>query len=260
MTALWQRIETSIGILPISKKLYIRPILRIAAAASIILLIGLGSIYKLNQVNIVAPLAERITCTMPDGSIIDLNAAGKISYNKLVWKIKRNLSLKGEAFFKVAKGEEFTVHCPTASVSVLGTSFNIYAQRDYFRTECYTGRVKVKVPREKFEKIIVPNEAVTAGINQKAKWTKLENTKSIPAWFAGEFYYDKIPFSLVLQEIENQFKVKFESKEFNENLLFTGYFNTKDLKKALEFVLVPMGYQYKINNNQIKIQKISTEN
>lgn len=260
--ALWLRIENSIGKLPqknqqlkviATRTIQLKPWFKIAIAASIILFISIASIYYLNQVTITAPAGSKTSYMLPDGSKVEINAAGKISFNKMSWKIRRGLSLQGEAFFNVTKGDRFTVFCPTASVSVLGTSFNIQAHKEYFKTECYTGRVRVKIPVEHFEKIITKNEAVIDSKSQKAVYTAFENKQSTPSWLNGEFYFDKVPFKLVLEEIENQYKVKFENIPGNDNLLFTGYFNNKDLNKALEFVLVPMGFSFESNQNQIKL-------
>ncbi len=262
---LWQRIETSMGKhLQNNKTLAIKSIklrrrLNIAAAASILLFMGLGTLLYLNQVKLNAKAGEKTSYILPDGSVIFMNAASKITYNKLLWKINRKLLLQGEAFFNVNKGEEFTVKCPTASVSVLGTSFNIKAHDNYFKTECYTGRVRVEIPDEKFERVITQNEVISAGRNHKAVFSKLNNPQSTPSWLDGEFYFNNVPFELVLQEVENQFKVKFINQPSDERLLFTGYFNTKDLHQALEFVLLPMGYKYNRNENQIEIIKVSPE-
>jgi ferric-dicitrate binding protein FerR (iron transport regulator) len=264
--ALWMRIETSIGIqlqnikkTAPAKVLNLRQITKIAAAASIILFIGLGTLLYLNQVKLNVMAGEKTTYTLPDGSVVTMNAAGKITYNKLLWKVNRNLSLKGEAYFKVTKGEKFTVKCPTARVSVLGTSFNIKAHDNYFKTECYTGRVRVEIPDEKFEQVITKNEAITAGRNQKAVFAKLNSTQHEPSWLNGEFFFNNVPFELVLQEVENQFNVKFINHPADENMMFTGYFNNKDLNRALEFVLLPMGYKHERNGNQINLDKILPE-
>lgn len=65
--------------------------------------------------------------TMSDGSNIQLNEHSQISYNADFNKTKREVALKGEAFFNIKRNIEkpFIVHTENSKIEVLGTSFNI---------------------------------------------------------------------------------------------------------------------------------------
>ena len=66
---------------------------------------------------------------LPDGSLIALNKGSVIEYSKRFNRTKREMTLKGEAFFNVSsnKDKPFLIHCLQTTTRVVGTKFNIYS-------------------------------------------------------------------------------------------------------------------------------------
>ncbi|NLO02983.1 MAG: FecR domain-containing protein [Bacteroidales bacterium] len=64
---------------------------------------------------------------LPDGSKVWINSGSEISYNNLFASSHRNLKIKGEAYFEVAKNENIPmiIDCGKVNVKVTGTRFNI---------------------------------------------------------------------------------------------------------------------------------------
>ena len=91
--------------------------MRVAAAAVILML---GTYFYMNSLDekITTQFAENKEILLPDNSEVMLNADSQISYSKKNWTAERNIDLKGEAFFKVAKGEKFTVATDAGTVTV----------------------------------------------------------------------------------------------------------------------------------------------
>jgi transmembrane sensor len=69
--------------------------------------------------------AEMAEVLLPDNSKVLLNDGSNLSYSTWNWDNNRALHLKGEAYFKVAKGKKFEVNTNLGKVSVLGTQFNM---------------------------------------------------------------------------------------------------------------------------------------
>lgn len=90
---------------------------------------------------------EPIQRTLPDGSIVWLNSQATLSLAEGFNQSERNVFLRGEAFFKVAKDslKPFTVHTGEVVTRVLGTSFNVKTFTDHHRVEVSVTEGKVSV-------------------------------------------------------------------------------------------------------------------
>ncbi len=244
---LQQSLETTITKLDSPKKgkvIKLRPILyAISAAASIVLIIGLF----FNKVSYTADPGQQLAVVLPDGSSVELNAASTLSHQRFFWSNSRQVTLNGEAFFKVTSGTNFTVATQLGSIEVLGTQFNVKGRSNEFIVGCYEGKVRVSSV-ENQKKILEKGDAVSLQDNVLISEKITETT---PLWMSGESLFDSVPLEKVLDEIERQYNITFNRDAIDQNQLFTGGFNYKDLKIALESVLVPMGIEYVVNGNMV---------
>ena len=124
-----------------------------------------GGMYLAMQ-TITVPAGQRVNLDLPDGSNVWLNAGTTMQYPVSFMTDKREVILDGEAYFEVAHNEKspFVVHTSTLDVEVLGTKFNVeaYSARKIFETSLMEGRVKVKLPHdEKNSVILAPNQKTT---------------------------------------------------------------------------------------------------
>ena len=130
----------------------------IGIAASIVFLFGLFSILGNNDIIYETNFGETKTITLLDDSQVILNSKSTIVFNENDWKKGRQLTLDGEAYFKVEKGNTFTVNTNNGSVTVLGTQFNVNSTNDFFDVVCYEGKVSVTL--ESSEHILLPTERI----------------------------------------------------------------------------------------------------
>ena len=86
---------------------------------------------------------EQMVVTLPDGSIVKLNALSSVAFEEDNWDNDRQLNLKGEAFFEVAKGKKFEVQTTNGIITVLGTKFNVKTTGKFFEVQCQEGKVSV---------------------------------------------------------------------------------------------------------------------
>ncbi len=229
----------------------------IAIAASFVLLIGVGfSILSYTtRVSIVCPAGQQMTVRLPDQSSVTLNSETKLSYNKILWKTKRTVFLNGEAFFNVQKGKTFDVKTSEAQVSVLGTSFNVFARKGEVKVNCFTGKVAVK-NRIKMLKtvILVPGkETILSSDGQPSDPSSFDILKTA-CWKNGEFYFSQDPILKVIDELERQYKVQVDFKG-DTNRIYTGYFTNRNLSEALNLICMPMNLKYNLKNNKIIISQ-----
>jgi ferric-dicitrate binding protein FerR (iron transport regulator) len=190
-------------------------------------------------------IAQTETFSLPDSSEVVLNAGSKITYNKKNWANSRELSLDGEAYFKVTKGNKFSVKTVEGTVSVLGTQFNVFARDGLFTVACYEGLVSVafndtllKVPAG--SKVQIENGKLV--INETAE-------TSSPVWLAHESNFENAPLPIVIKELERQYPIKITLKNVDSEKRFTGSFTHENLDLALKAICEPLQLHYKIDNN-----------
>ncbi|WP_220092312.1 FecR family protein [Aequorivita sp. CIP111184] len=192
-------------------------------------------------------IAQTETFSLPDNSEVVLNAGSKIIYNKKNWSDSRALSLDGEAYFKVKKGNKFSVKTVEGIVSVLGTQFNVFARDGFFEVACYEGLVSVA-----FNDTLVK---VPAGSKIQIKNGKLainEATKNpSPVWLSNESNFENTLLPIVLNEVERQYPIKVILEDIDSEKRFTGSFTHENLDLALKAICEPLQLNYNINKNGV---------
>ncbi|OYX22481.1 MAG: anti-sigma factor, partial [Flavobacteriales bacterium 32-35-8] len=98
-------------VIPLNFKTFMR-----VAAVFVVLLASSYFLFFNNAKSFETHVAEIQNVMLPDASEVVLNAQSTLKYNKKTWKDKRDLELSGEAFFKVSKGQKFTVNTPVGTV------------------------------------------------------------------------------------------------------------------------------------------------
>ncbi len=225
----------------------------IGVAASLLIFMFVAGIWSDKDIINTTSYAETNTVVLPDNSIVELNVDTKLKYNSVAWEKERTLYLSGEAFFKVQKGEKFSVHTDKAIIEVLGTSFNIYDRNNVLDVRCETGKVRVIV-QEKLDTIVLtPGQGVKMIDKEINAFNFDFNKKS--SWKDGVISFESNTLSFVFNTIERQFNVKIEADKNINKRSFTGQIKLDDLQKALHSICWPMHLNYKVNDKNIVITK-----
>ena len=225
------------------KQQKVRPLYRnwtIGIAASIVLLFGLFSIFGNNPVTIETGFGDHKTIALLDGSEVILNSKSKITYDKNDWKNNRVLTLDGEAYFKVEKGNTFIVKTANGSVTVLGTQFNVNSTNDFFDVVCYEGRVSVKTNAS--EHILLPTNSVRKINGNPSESSTTQILK--PTWIAGESTFKSVPIKYVISALEDEYNIIFNTENINSSTIFTGSFPHNNLNVALKTVFETLNIKY----------------
>ena len=220
--------------------------LRVAAAVTIIMV---GSYFYLNTLNenIATQYAENKEVVLPDTSEILLNADSEISYSEKKWDKERNVTLAGEAFFKVAKGKRFTVSTDQGIVAVLGTQFNVENRKGYFEVTCFEGLVSVTFNNKETK---LPAGTSFMVIDGKIIEAEKPKTKT-PSWMNNESSFKSIPLKYVLDEFQRQHNIKVETQNIDINKLFTGTFSNTNTDLALQSISVPSQIKFKLEGQKV---------
>ena len=156
------------------------------------------------------PAGQRVEVTLADGTHIWLNARSEFSYPVSFNGDKREVYLKGEAFFEVAKNKDrkFIVNTGRCEVEVLGTQFNVEAyDENEFSTALIRGSVKVTYKSQPNESVVLePNNAVSL---HNGKLTVTPITDFNPySWKEGLITFKDINFKDLMKELEKNFGIR----------------------------------------------------
>ncbi len=231
------------------KVIQLKPFRKFLRVAAVIAFLLVGSYFYVNTLdkNVATEYAQNKEVVLPDNSEIVLNAESRVSFNEKKWDEKRNISLQGEAYFKVAKGKRFTVSTSQGEVAVLGTQFNVENRGDYFEVTCFEGLVSVTFNGKEI-KLPAGNSFLAMNGTIIAK----ETTKEIsPAWLNNESSFKSIPLKYVLDEFQRQHNITVETKNIDLNKLFTGTFSNTNTDLALQSISVPSQIKFKLDGNKV---------
>ena len=210
-------------------------------AALLVISLSVYFVFFFNNLTTVQTLANNKTkFELPDASTVILNTESKAYYSKNKWSQKREVSLDGEAFFKVAKGSKFDVLTSGGIVSVVGTQFNVKNREHYFEVKCYEGIVSV-------------NSNGTSQLLTKGNTYRiLNNIVSVdstntnqPKWIDNISSFKSVPLYEVLNELERQYDVIIVTERIDTQRLFTGGFVHNNIEQALTSITVPFALDYK---------------
>jgi len=222
----------------------LKTFLKIAAVFAVIFA-GYFYVSTLNT-TITTQIAEKQNFLLPDDSKVVLNANSAIDYNKKDWAKNRELDLDGEAYFKVSKGQKFTINTNDGSVSVLGTQFNVFARDKQLNVICYEGLVRVSFNDNAIElpagnKITIENGNI---INQ----TKIKTLN--PSWIKNESSFDNATLLSVIKELQRQYPIKVTAKNIDIHQRFSGSFSHKELNLALRLICEPLNLSFTIDEEE----------
>ena len=216
-------------------------------AASIVVVASLYFVFANSDTTVSTDYAETTIFNLPDASEITMNSGSEIVYSKKGWDKKRELTLSGEAYFKVSKGKTFDVITDQGTVTVVGTQFNVNERDGYFEVRCFEGKVKVSVDNK--EVILTPGKYIKMVAGELDEVAEFNS--EIPDWINKQSNFENVPFDLVVKELERQFNVKVAYDKSLSNKLFTGGFNHGSLNEALEAIAFPMNLKFDIKDNKL---------
>lgn len=192
------------------------------------------------------PRGEKSFVKLPDGSEVWLNASSRLVYNTFS-SHRREVELKGEAFFKVAKDEKapFIVKTNACEVEVLGTTFNVMAYDEFGREEITLLNGRVNVHLNGTEKVLMPGQALALKDHQYL--IEEVNAAESSGWVENKFNFRNIPLSELMKRLENWYDVDITLENTTgREVNFTGTFkNEETIWQVLDAIKVYTPITYK---------------
>ena len=167
---------------------------------------------KLSDYEVITAAGQRAQTVLPDGSKVWLNASSKIVYHNSLWSSDRQIDLSGEAYFEVAKdpSKPFQVEMNGASITVLGTHFNVKAdaESDDITATLVEGSIRFEGAKQNI--VMTPNQQLTFNRSTNKVDVKEIDTDTFTAWKDGLLKYKSIPFVELIKELQSAYKVEIQ--------------------------------------------------
>lgn len=196
---------------------------------------------KLSWNHLVIPKGNAYELELADGTHVWLNAESELSYPTRFAGEMREVRLKGEAFFDVAKNPDcpFVVRTDEVAVQVLGTSFNVsaYQSEQMARVTLVGGSVAVKANGgEEFRS--VPSEQFCYNKESRKSGIRVVDTDLYTSWVKGEYIFK----DAALEEIFNKllhwydFTVRYQNEQLKDKRFSLVIDRKISLEQLLELI------------------------
>lgn len=194
------------------------------------------------------PYGAKTKLSMPDGSTVWLNSGSTLSYSNNFSK-KREVELKGEAFFEVQKNNiPFEVNTNFGKIRVLGTGFNVLAYPESgFVTTLVHGSVQIDSKRNTQRQMLEPGQQVELVGNNLVKTTV--ETDLFTSWKDGKMIFKREPFPGLMLRLERWFNVKIEySTDDFKDLWYSGTIENETITEVMDMIGMAAPVQFTFNS------------
>jgi transmembrane sensor len=216
--------------------------------------------------SLTVPYGKTFDVVLSDGTYVYLNAGSVLTYpSHFNGALKREVFLKGEGYFKVAKDKNipFIVKTETLDTRVYGTEFNISAYKSDPVTEVVLveGSVGVKgvtetaAPSNEYLLIKPSHKVSNRGVLKTLKIEKV-NVEPYTSWKEGVLSFNNENIAKVFQKLERKFNVKIintYSDLYKHS--YTGIFRSENVNEILFTLSNHTNFYYIIKGNNITIKK-----
>lgn len=148
---------------------------------------------------------------LADGTKVWLNAETELKFPVNFSGSTRDVYIKGEAYFQVARDEKhvFQVHTSMGAVKVLGTSFNIrdYADEQRMVATLETGKVVYISDGLKKEVVLVPGEQVRED-KYKGIRVKEVDVAQYVGWHEGKYVFENVSLEEIMQTLGRWYDIE----------------------------------------------------
>ncbi|MCG8412368.1 MAG: FecR family protein [Bacteroidales bacterium] len=163
------------------------------------------------ELKIVTPQDKGFNLSLSDGTNIELNKSTELSYFNKFDNEKREITLVGEAFLKVAKNKKpFIVKTKTANIKVLGTHFNVKADSSKLMVTLTEGSIEIN--NKNYKEIIYPGQQAVCYSNKMK--VSMVDSNLYTIWAKDLIEFNNISLEKLCRYIEIWHNINFEfSKE-----------------------------------------------
>jgi transmembrane sensor len=210
-----------------------------------------GAAISYNSLNV--PPSNIYCLQLSDGTKVWLNSATQITYPVSFTTKERLVSVKGEAYFEVAKNalKPFKVQVNGTEIMVLGTKFNVSAYNKLTYTTLVEGSVSIK--NKAYKGLLKPGQLAVAGAgNIQIKKADIEKAL---AWKNGEFNFNNDDIHEIMDQLARWYDLKIRYGNNLPTLHYSGSISRSDkIDKVLLLLTDITGLKFSLNGKILKVE------
>ncbi len=262
------------ALLPMNKQLFWKLGAAVISAAAVLLIVLHLNIPLFNFsfgakfITVSTHFGERITLNLADGSKVILNGNSILRYPKnFSGKTKRELYLKGEAYFKVTKKplgpqHNFTVITNEGLITVIGTIFTVNSRKNQTKVALIKGIVKVmakeKSDSHKISASVIMKPGEFLNFTQNTHKLKPQNSISSlqTSWWKNRLILNNTSMEEIINHLKDTYGIDVVIKD--KKLLkrtITGSIENNNLQFILETLGKVLQVPVYIKGNKVIFEK-----
>ena len=164
-----------------------------------------------NMIAMEVPSNQKKQIVLDDGSKVYVNAGSEFKYPKRFDGKTREVYLSGEAYFDIKHdaSKPFMVHTGKLITTVLGTAFNINADKTSDKIVVTVTRGKVSVADgKKLIGYITPDEQITYDTKSNEHVQKTVNAQEVISWQQSDLHFEDMTFEDAAKALQQRFNVQ----------------------------------------------------
>lgn len=189
---------------------------------------------------LLVPQGQTYKLALADGTSVMLNSASELTFPSEFDTDRREVFLKGEAFFQVTHNEKapFIVHTDQLDVQVLGTTFNVsgYNNENMLKVTLVEGSIRIHQQGDSVE--IRPNEQYNYDKNTREKRVQTVDTELFTSWVNDEYIFKDTTLDEIFNRINHWyiFDVTYESPSLKEKRFFLTIGRDASLDQIIQII------------------------
>ncbi len=227
----------------------------VSAAAGLFIVISLGIFWSMDDsVTYTNTSPKSVLVSLSEGTTVEVSPGATLVYSKSFPSDRREVSLEGQAFFKVTKdpARPFRVYASGAITEVLGTSFWVRSSAEQLQVEVRTGRVQVsqQTTLRPISVLLTPNQQVVVNLRTK-RWISGLVPQPQPTLPSG-FSFSGVPVKTVIDSLEKAYHIPIVlAKTPMERCTFSGTLADSTFYGKLELLCKTLQWSYRIEQKTI---------
>lgn len=211
-----------------------------------------------NAVNTLSvPNTKSYKLQLADGTEVWMNAATDLNFPYKFKGAAREVTIKGEAYFKVAQNANapFVVNVNGVKINVLGTEFNVKAYPgEPMQISLVNGKISVEGHND--QQILQPGESAAISKDKALTKSNFDETLVL-GWMHGMYYFKNEELGNIIPTIERWFgvEIKLDNPSLAKMHITGALEKQKSITAFLEMLSKTTGIGYDVDGSVVLLHK-----